>query len=216
PTLTYADFVNVDEAYDDAMIAYLYTAPVPEQTATLTIQNLSILHADNAGGDVSRTFFTTAANFPLQVTPVAAQSHHFLLNVVESALTTNYDDHEVKWGRSNLYYTFDEEASRQYRFFAKNELSNRANGYFAFGSAVPFRFPASSDDFADPCALVYPQGLWRQPTNDDFAGLVSGQIELTELTDELGPLGEVVNATGLGDLVNLITNLLGNAVVSLI
>src|SRR5690606_26040797 len=71
PTLTYADFVNVDEAYDDAMIAYLYTAPVPEQTATLTIQNLSILHADNAGGDVSRTFFTTAANFPLQVTPVA-------------------------------------------------------------------------------------------------------------------------------------------------
>ncbi|TYR36975.1 fimbrillin family protein [Sphingobacterium phlebotomi] len=215
PVLTYADFENVDPSYDDAKIAYVYTAATDALNLELTVAapGLTIEHAD---GGLTRTYFAGGATVNSSVTPEMGKSHHVLFNVVESALTTNYDSHEVKWGRSNLYYTFGDDPLRQYRFFAENELSNRANSYFAFGSAVPFRFPASSDDFADPCALVYPQGLWRQPTNADFAGLVSGQIELTELTDELGPLGEVVDATGLGGLLNLITSLLSNAVVSLI
>src|SRR5690606_35557428 len=212
-TLSWEDFQRIDPAYGDQMMAYIYTAPLAAQAATLNIQNLSILHADNASGSVSRTFYTTPANFALNVEPEAGSSHHFALNVVESALT---DENGIKWGRSNLYYTFGADAPRQYRFSAKNELSNRANAFFAFGSAVPFQFPASSDDFADPCDLVYPQGLWKQPTKADFAGLTSGDIELDRLVTILGPLGDVVDATGVTGLVTVIQNLLSNTVASLV
>src|SRR5690606_27094644 len=96
-TLSYADFVNVDEAYDDAMIAYVYTAPVAQQNFQLKVQNLSISHVDNVGGAVNRTFFATETPFNLSVTPEEGKSHHMLLNVVESPLTTTYSGRTVKW-----------------------------------------------------------------------------------------------------------------------
>src|SRR5690606_29706422 len=41
-TLSWEDFQRIDPAYGDQMIAYVYTAPLAEQAATLNIQNLSI------------------------------------------------------------------------------------------------------------------------------------------------------------------------------
>lgn len=212
-TLSWEDFQRIDPAYGDQMIAYVYTAPLAEQAATLNIQNLSISHVDNVSGSVSRTFFTTPANFALNVEPEAGSSHHLLLNVVESALVTNHGGREVKWGRSNLYYRGDNGGLRNYAFYANNELSSRADGYFGFGATVPFQFATTSTQ-GDPCTLVYPQNLWKSPSKADFSGLVSGDVEFDELTEALGPLGEVVDATGITSVLNLVTNLLGGVLGS--
>ncbi|MBD1423722.1 fimbrillin family protein [Sphingobacterium chuzhouense] len=205
-SLGWTDFDRVDPAYGDQMIAYVYTAPVAAQTATLNVQNLSISHADI--GDVSRTFFTTATDFSLNVTPQAGQSHHLLLNVLESPLTTSYGGQTVRWGRSNLYYRGDNGGLRDYAFYANNGLTARADGYFPFGGVLPGTF-ATTETIGDPCALVYPAGLWKSPSKADFSGLVSGDVELNELTSALGPLGQVVDASGITGLLNIVTNLLG-------
>ncbi|MDM1296830.1 hypothetical protein HX021_21305 [Sphingobacterium sp. N143] len=209
PTLSYTDFVNVDPAYNDAKIAYVYTASTAAQTAIkVQLQNLAISHAD---GNVPRTYFSNATDFDFQVTPEIGKSHHLLLNVVESPLVTNYNGHQVKWGRSNLYYRGNNGNGRNYAFYANNTQTGKANGYFAFGSIVPGQFATTTTNNGDPCALVYPAGLWKQPAKADFAGMVRGDIKADELTGALGGLGQVVDATGLTGLVNIITNLLGNA-----
>lgn len=212
PNLTYADFENVDPAYNDQKIAYVYTAPVAAQTVQVTVQNLIISHAD---GGLSRTYFTSPGNFTQNVTPVAGQSHRLLFNVVESALTTNYGGNTVEWGRSNLYYRGDNGGLRDYAFYANNQQTSRGDGYFAFGGTIPGQFATTSTQ-GDPCALVYPQGLWKQPGKADFNGLVRGDIELNELTGVLGGIGQVVDATGVTGILNLLTSLLGNTVATLV
>lgn len=212
-TLEYADFENVDPDYDDAKIAYVYTAATEAQDLTVTVQNLAIEHAD---GGVSRTYFASEpADFNTNITPELGKSHHVLLNVVESALTTTHGSGEVKWGRSNLYYRGDNGGDRDYAFYAYNQQTARGDGYFGFGGTIPMKFATASAE-GDPCALVYPAGLWRQPNKADFNGLVRGDIELNSLTGAIGPLGEVVDASGLTGLVNIITNLLGNTVAMLV
>ncbi|MGO1672275.1 MAG: fimbrillin family protein, partial [Sphingobacterium sp.] len=213
PTLEYADFENVDPDYDDAKIAYVYTAAAEAQDLTVTVQNLVIAHAD---GGLARTYFeSTPASFNTNITPELGKSHHVALNLVESALTTNYNGNTVEWGRSNLYYRGDNGGDRDYAFYANNEQTSRADGFFGFGGTVAGTFATSATE-GDPCALVYPAGLWRQPSKADFNGLVRGDIELGELTNVLGPLGDAVDATGITGIVDLLTNLLGNAVATLV
>jgi len=212
PTLSYADFENVDPAFNDAKIAYVYTASTADQNIAVAVQNLEIEHAD---GSLARTYFATTATFNSTITPELGKNHHVLLNVVESPLTTNYGGNEVKWGRSNLYYRGDNGGLRDYAFYANNQQTARGDGYFSFGGTIPMKFATAATE-GDPCALVYPAGLWRQPTKADFSGLVRGDIELNSLTGAIGPLGTVVDATGLTGLLNIITNLLGNTVAVLV
>src|SRR5690606_7514610 len=80
-TLTYADFENVDPAYDDAKIAYVYTAGTAQQTIDVSVQGLDISHAD---GNLARTYFADGATMQTNVTPEMGKSHHILLNVAES------------------------------------------------------------------------------------------------------------------------------------
>lgn len=190
PTLTYADFVNVDEAYDDAMIAYVYTAPVAQQNFQLKIKDLIISHVDNLNATISRTFFATETPFNLSVTPEAGKSHHLLFNVVESPLTTylgrkNFlgqmqNQVTVKWARSNLYYR-GEGSNRNYAFYANNDQKRRADGYFAFEGLEPMSL-GSSVEGGDPCTLVYPAGLWKTPT----------VTEVNSITTSSGVLGNVL------------------------
>ncbi|MGB3063234.1 fimbrillin family protein [Sphingobacterium thalpophilum] len=213
PSLSYTDFENIDPAHDDAKIAYLYTASSTAQSAVkVRLQNLEINHVD---GNVSRTYFSTATDFNFQITPELGKSHRLLLNVVESPLVTNYNGRQVKWGRSNLYYRGNNGGGRNYAFYANNTQTSKANGFFAFGSTIPGQFATTSNE-GDPCALVYPAGLWKQPARDDFNGLVRGDIRADELTSALGGLGQVVDATGITGLINIITNLLGNTVSVLV
>lgn len=215
PSLTFDSFENIDPDYDDAKIAYLYTAANDDQDLVISIQGLTIDHVDDVDGTVSRTYFANGADFETTVAPEAGKNHHILLNVVESALTTNYDGNTVKWGRSNLYYRGDNGGDRNYAFYAENQQTARADGFFGFGGTVAGTFATSATE-GDPCELVYPAGLWRQPTKADFNGLVRGDIELNELTGVLGPLGEAVDASGITGIIDLLTNLLGNAVAVLV
>lgn len=191
PNLTYADFENVDPAYNDQKIAYVYTAPVAAQGVQLTVQNLAISHAD---GNVARTFFSTAATLPaVNVTPVAGQSHRLLFNVVESPLTTNYSGRTVRWGRSNLYYRNTGDPLRNYAFYATNGQTARADGYFGFGGTVPGTFATAATE-GDPCALVYPAGLWKQPSNEDFDNMINSSGTLSNVLGSL--LGAVIQLPG--------------------
>jgi len=214
PTLTYANFTNIDPAFNDAKIAYVYTASTAAQSAVnVQVQNLNISHVD---GSLARTYFSTASNFGFSVTPQLGNSHRLLLNVVESPLVTSYAGRTVRWARSNLFYRGNNGNGRNYAFYANNQLTARANGYFAFGSIVPGQFATTTTNNGDPCALVYPAGLWKQPAKADFANMVRGDIELNSLTGALGGLGQVVDATGLTGVLNIITNLLGNTVSVLV
>ncbi|NGM65826.1 fimbrillin family protein [Sphingobacterium sp. SGR-19] len=178
-TLTYADFENVDPAYDDAKIAYVYTAGTTAQNISVAVQGLDISHAD---GNLPRTYFANQATFNTTVTPVRGQSHHVLLNVVESALTTNHESTPVRWARSNLYYRGDG-VNRNYAFYSQNQQTTRADGYFAFEGVEPMKF-ASEAEKGDPCALVYPAGLWRTPT----------VAEINSITTSSGVLSNVLGA----------------------
>lgn len=192
-TLSWEDFQRIDPAYGDQMIAYVYTAPLAEQAATLNIQNLSISHVDNVSGSVSRTFFTTPANFALNVEPEAGSSHHLLFNVVESPLTTTYGGRTVRWGRSNLYYRNNGDPLRNYAFYATNGQTARADGYFGFGGTVPGTFATAATE-GDPCALVYPAGLWKQPANEDFNNMINSSGTLSNVLGSL--LGAVIQLPG--------------------
>lgn len=182
--LTFDDFENVDPAYDDAKIAYVYTASAAEQNVTVTLQNLTITHVD---GGLSRTYFDSPANFTSNITPEAGKNHHLLLNVVESPLTVGTGASAVKWSRSNLYYRGDNGGLRDYAFYATNELRSRADGYFSYGGTVPLQFPTEATS-GDPCALVYPAGLWVQPTDAQVTTLTSGQGLLTGVLNAVGDL----------------------------
>lgn len=212
--LDWGDFDRVDAEHDDAWIAYFYTAATDVQNLEVSVRNLGVVHVD---GGLERTYFTDAQVTPFRATisPELGKSHYVQMNLLESPLTTNYGGNEVKWARSNLFYRGDNGGDRNYAFYSSNELTSRGDGYFGFGAIVPGGFATTSNQ-GDPCALVYPAGVWRQPTKSDFSGLVRGDIELDELTGVLGPLGEVVDATGVTGLLNLITNLLGNTVAVLV
>lgn len=215
PALTYADFQNVDPNFDDAKIAYVFTAAETQQNIVVSVQGLTVAHVDNIGSTTNRTYFANGATFNSGITPEIGKSSHILMNVIESPLVTTYNGNTVGWARSNLYYRGNNGGSRDYAFYANNQQSARGDGYFGFGGTLPMRFATDATE-GDPCAVVYPAGTWRQPTKADFSGLVRGDIELNSLTDAIGPLGDVVDATGLTGLVNIITNLLGNTVAMLV
>ena len=189
PTLTYDDFVNVDEEYGDAKIAYLYTAAENEQDLAINVQGLAIDHVD---GGLARTYFQNGATFETNVTPEAGKNHLVRLDVVESALKTVYEGDTVDWARSNLYYRGTGDGIRDYAFYANNEQTSRADGYFGFGGTIAGTFATSATE-GDPCALVYPAGLWRQPNAGDFEPMVNGSGILTNLLGDL--LGGLLGGT---------------------
>ena len=180
-TPTALNFENVDPNYDDAKIAYVYTAATDNLDLTIEVANggLAISHVD---GELPRTYFEAGANFVTSITPELGMNHHVLLNVVESALETAGG---VQWGRSNLFYRGDNGGLRDYAFYATNEATSRADGYFSYGGVVPLQFP-TEETSGDPCELVYPLGVWRQPTD----------TEVSELTSSQGLLGDVLGLIG--------------------
>jgi len=192
PQIDYANFVSVDGVNQDAKIAYVYTAPSTATSFTVNVKDLDITHVDNIGGVTQRTFFSAAAggDFTFNITPEAGKNHHVALNVVESPLTTYLgrknifgqmqNQVTVKWGRSNLYYR-GEGDDRNYAFYANNDQKRRADGYFAFEGLEPMSL-GSSVEGGDPCALVYPAGLWKTPT----------VTEVNSITTSSGVLGNVL------------------------
>lgn len=184
PTLSYADFKNIDPLHNDAKIAYVYTASTAAQSAVkVTLQNLNINHVD---GSLARTYFATATDFNFSVTPELGKSHRLLLNVIESPLVTGSGSSAVRWSRSNLFERDGNDPLRKYAFYATNAQRSRGDGYFSYGSLVAARFPSSAAQKGDPCTRIYPQGLWKQPSS----------TQVQTLTSTTGLLNNVLNLVG--------------------
>lgn len=161
----YANFSNVDSAYSDRKIAYIYTANAAAiNNLTVSVNALALTLDDRT----TRTFAalaTTPSVFTFNLTPQLGASFTARVNLIESPLTLD----GVRWSRQNLYY----QAGRNpYRFHHTYAHTNARNTYFSFGALTPDSYGLDSD----PCALVYPQGVWRQASEADFRTLVGTAI----------------------------------------
>lgn len=207
---------DIDPNYQDRKIAYIYTAPIAQnQTFTVNVKNVGITHVDAVGGSTSRTFYTSAAggNFTFTTPTDAGKSYHIKLDVVESPLVTGTGTAAVKWARSNLFYRGANGGDRNYAFYANNTQTSRADGYFSYLGTIPLTF-ATPQNQQDPCALVYPAGLWKQPSKDQL-NYLTGTAE-NALNSVLGPLDQVTNPLlSLSQIVQLLVSGLGNTLNNL-
>lgn len=85
------------------------------------------------------------------------------MNFIESPLTLN----TIRFARTNLYY---HGGHNPYRFLPTNEHTDARNTYFAFRGVLPGVY-GNSLTSGDPCALVYPEGVWRSTGFNDFAAI---------------------------------------------
>lgn len=196
--LDWENFEQIEDGHADRFVAWVYSAPLTTGAKfQVSVGNLTITHVDVEEGEtpVTRTFFAGGLT-PFKefvVTPQEGYEHYYKMDVVESALARVYTVGDtIKWGRSNLYYRPSMDTLRSYAFRAKNGLSTKADSYFSYEGKKPLQFPTEATK-GDPCALVYPQGLWIQPTD----------VQVTTLTDGQGLLGDVLDAVGdiLGGLL---------------
>lgn len=156
--IAFSSFADIDPAYQDAKIAYVYTADPAAVSGGIkvNVSNLALKIDDNS----TRQFSSTPANFAFNITPVLGNSHRLLVNLLESPLTVD----GVRWARQNIYY---QAGHNPYRFHHTYAHSNARNTYFSFKGLVPDRFGVNSD----PCNEVYPKGVWRQASESDFRKL---------------------------------------------
>lgn len=205
-TYSFSSFTNVVQDSADVKRISIYTVDsVNANNVTVSVAGLNLTHAD---GEV-RQFSNTAVTFPaVSVTPVIGSKNNVLFDLVESPLTVTYNGSTVRWARSNLYY---QAGANPYRFYGTNTLNAATDGrgYFAFGGTLPRILPTPAS-MGDPCALVYPQGVWRQPTHDEFAHLTSGDGLLANVLGILGTAPaenyDGTEATGDGTYINYKVN----------
>lgn len=168
-TIDFSKFTNKDPLYSDAKIAYIYTASNAQNDVRVEVSNLKIKLDDNS----SRQFGATPTRFNFSVTPEMGQSHRLLVNLIESPLTTTASGAstgvETKWARQNLYYVA---GHNEYRFHHTNKATSARNTYFSFRGIVPEKFGKNGD----PCALVYPEGVWKTADEENFRGLVGSLL----------------------------------------
>ncbi|WP_149524377.1 hypothetical protein [Sphingobacterium hotanense] len=195
-TINWSSFENVEAGFNDRKVAYAYTVDSTNaNNVSVSIASLQLTHASDlveGEGATVRSFSATPVNFsPVSVTPAIGRTHRILYNLVESALTTvgvsNTGD-SVRWSRSNLYYAAG--THNPYRFYATNAQRSDAKSYFAYGALTPGQF-VNAASRQDPCAQVYPQGVWRTPTNNDLYSISDGQGLLSSL---LGTVGSLLGA----------------------
>lgn len=209
PTINWDSFTNIDPAYSDAKITYAYTAGTAAiNNIGMSVSNLAISHMDN---NAVRTYgSSTPITLTFNVTPELGKSHRLLANIVESTLST--PGSTAKWARSNLYYSGTAGASsipdhNPYRFYYQNQITDRADGFFAYRGIIPGVFNSRTAANQDPCALVYPNGLWKQPTLTDIAG-PSAQPDIINLVINTSA-GNTMVSRGVGGLLgNSLTQIL--------
>lgn len=181
-TIDYSSFADVEAPYHDAKIAYVYTADgTTAATLTVSLTNLALNLDDNVTVRKFDALATTPSVFTFNVTPQLGSSYRALVNLVESPLSFG----GVRWSRANLY---NPGGHNPYRFFHTTKHTNQRNSYFSFRGV-------SSNDFGvngDPCAQVYPTGVWRQATEADYRTLVGGLLGI--------PLAQPVTYGTVGSL----------------
>lgn len=161
-TVDFADFENVDPLYGDRKIAYVYSSVETSTTLSVDINALDI-QLDDGTNRVFTNLAASPVTFNFTLTPQNGATYTARMNFVESPLTLD----GVQWARQNLYYTG---GHNPYRFHHTYAHTQQRNSYFSFRGMVPQNFGSDSND-GDPCALVYPEGVWRQAEADDFESL---------------------------------------------
>lgn len=182
PAISFASFINITEGDASQKIAYFYTADETPQAIKVVVKDLSI-KLDNG---TNRVFSTSTLSQTQAIAPERGKNHRLLLGLTESALTRD----GVQWSRSNLYYKAGDVTP--YRFNPTNDFNVIADprAYFSFRGHLPMVL-ASNDPKKqkDPCALVYPAGLWKTPT----------AAQVGAITSRSGLLGDLLG--GVLDLV---------------
>lgn len=191
-SLTQANFTDValpvpvgTDAY--RKVATFKTAEQSELTVNAKISQLKI-KADN--GSI-RNFGVSQSNQDIKITPLGGKNQRLLVGLAESAL--NYGTVEgstVQWGRSNLYYrTGGNLATTPYRFYHTNpNQPDASESFFSFKGHLPLTLAKTDAALQkDPCALVYPAGLWKTPTSAEIGQITSYQGVVSNL------LGGIVN-----------------------
>ncbi|OPC68023.1 hypothetical protein BAZ12_15560 [Elizabethkingia miricola] len=134
----------------------------------------------------SFTPYTVIPYANVGITPLYGGKYTINARMIESGVKVN----GLLWGRSNLYYADNVTHTDKYRFHPNNEytiasvinlsingiINLQLNGqsfkvtneYWNWMSATP---TGLSSDNVDPCSKVYPQGVWRMPTNSEFTTL---------------------------------------------
>lgn len=192
-TIDFSSFKDVQPPYADRKSVYLYTAA---ETAlddlSITISGLGL-----AIDDGSIRSFTNLVNTPsvftFDLTPMLGSSQTAQINLVESTLLFQ----NRRWARQNLYY---HGGHNPYRFQHTPAHTNERNTYFSHRGLIPGQYGRDLD--GDPCALVYPEGLWRTPGFNEYAYLTPvypteifgtenglGYIEYDVTTGIEGPYG---------------------------
>ncbi|MBE8713843.1 hypothetical protein [Sphingobacterium hungaricum] len=164
-TLSYSDFTNVNPDYSDAKIAYAYTADATALSSFTVSVNALSLTLDNASTRTFGNLATSPSVFTFSnVTPVLGGSFTARVNLIESPITVA----GVKWARTNVY---ENGGHNPYRFSHTYAHTNQLNSYFSFKGEKARMYGNNGD----PCALVYPEGVWRQASELDFRKLVGGR-----------------------------------------
>lgn len=176
----------------DRLIYNGYYGGNASENVTVEVSNL-VIDLDN---NTQRNFGNATLTETFKPQPGMNQS--VVLGFVESPLT-----HEgVQWSRSPLYYkgnrletSVAQLSHNPYRFYHTNPALDASNpeAYFSYGGAIPGRLAKQTNPL-DPCALVYPAGLWRTPTSGNLAAIKS--VGLSSVLEALN-----LNVAGTLDLL---------------
>jgi hypothetical protein len=187
--LTQANFTDLSPVGTDAYqkVATFKTAEQSELTVNAQISQLKIKVDDGS----TRNFGTSLSNQNIKITPLGGKNQRLLVGLAESAL--NYGTvggNTVQWARSNLYYrTGGALNTTPYRFYHTNPNQPTASeSFFSFKGHLPLTLAKTNAALQkDPCALVYPAGLWKTPTSAEIGQITSYQGVVSNL------LGGIVN-----------------------
>lgn len=179
PVLTESNFTNID-GNASRKVAYFYTADPADQNISVSVTNLKV-QLDNS---TERNFGPTQLLQTKLITPERGKNHRFLVGLTESAITNG----PTQWARSNLYYrTGGTLGTTPYRFYHTNPFSPAvAESFFSFKGHLPGVLAnAVEANQKDPCALVYPAGLWKTPVNTEISTITSQQGVISGLLGAL-------------------------------
>lgn len=148
-TTKYADFYTLD------------TAPIAANNLKVQINRLDITLDDGT----ARSFTTAStATYASAYTPTIGSTYELTLGMVEQAVQIG----GILWARTNLTYNANQ--TDRYRFkpnpggSSSNEIDTE---YWNWMSSTPTGATGSTD----PCTLIYPNGTWRLPTQNEWLAI---------------------------------------------
>ena len=181
-----SDFVNHNTALSDQVRrTNFYTVDAQNQISNFKV-NISTL---TLRGDLypewgdpivfTNREFTVATPF----TPQHNKRYRVTITLIMTPKTIGSGTSRTEWARGNLYVKGSGTPSAEYRM--RFHAASNAYGIVASGStseakgeylnwrALSSGATAASSGTNDPCALVYPAGRWKMPTNTDITRLSS-------------------------------------------